>query len=170
VRGKVSIWAKVPNSTKIGWTVSVAEKWRFNGFSKMAAVRPSWSCYARIRTTYDDYSVVSVVVQNLVDIDEVVSIVWNFQYFPRLAWKRLFTTPKMVVLGDFAPKMGSSINETAKRHTLARVRVVWAIKRENPSTSLTCRWVPEFFFKFRYISPIRQKPPVDGFAPNLAQP
>ena len=39
--------------------------------------------------------------------------------------------------------MGSNVNETPKRHILARVRVVWAIKRENPSSRLTCRWVHE---------------------------
>ena len=39
--------------------------------------------------------------------------------------------------------MGSNIKETPKRHTLARVRVVWAIKRENPLTGLTCMWLPE---------------------------
>jgi len=34
--------------------------------------------------------------------------------------------------------MGSSVNETPKRHILAPVSVVWAITRENPSTRLTC--------------------------------
>jgi len=29
---------------------------------------------------------VSIVVQNLVEMDAVVSITWNFQYFARLAW------------------------------------------------------------------------------------
>ena len=66
-------------------------------------------------------------------------------------------TPKM----DFTPKMGSNVNETPKRHILARVRVVWAIKRENPSSRLTCRWVDEkryniFFVIFHLFA---QKPP-----------
>ena len=50
-------------------------------------------------------------------------------------------TPKIGVFGGFHPKIGSNINETSKRHTLAWVRVVWAIKPENPSTGVTCRWV-----------------------------
>ena len=37
----------------------------------------------------------------------------------------------------FHPQNWNNINDT-KRHTLSRVRVVWAIKRENPSTDLTC--------------------------------
>jgi len=37
----------------------------------------------------------------------------------------------------FTMKMGSNINKTPIRHIFARVRVVWAIKRENPSTGLT---------------------------------
>ena len=49
--------------------------------------------------------------------------------------------PKMGFSGNFIPKMASNVNETPKRHIFARVRVVWAIKRENPSTGLTCRWV-----------------------------
>ena len=78
---------------------------------------------------------------HLVEIDAVVSITWDFQYFARLDWKRLLTPPKMGFSGNFIPKMASNVNETPKRHILARVRVVWAIKRENPSTGLTCRWV-----------------------------
>ena len=51
--------------------------------------------------------------------------------------------PKLGVSGYFTPKMGSNVNETPKRHILAQIRVVWAIKRENLSTGLTCRWVHE---------------------------
>ena len=46
---------------------------------------PSWICWAPIGTTHDDRLMVSIVVQNLVEIDAVVSITWNFQYFARLA-------------------------------------------------------------------------------------
>jgi len=35
---------------------------------------PSWICWAPIGTTYDDHLMVSIVVQNLVEIDAVVSI------------------------------------------------------------------------------------------------
>jgi len=44
---------------------------------------PSWICWARIGTTHDDYLVISVVVQNLVEIDAEVSIIWKIQYFSR---------------------------------------------------------------------------------------
>jgi len=33
---------------------------------------PSWICWAPIGTTHDDHLVVSIVVQNLVEIDAVV--------------------------------------------------------------------------------------------------
>ena len=46
--------------------------------------------------------------------------------------------------------------------------------RENPSTRLTCRRVPEKGAKIKIIlvifHPCAQKSPVDGYAPNLAQP
>ena len=47
---------------------------------------------------------VSIVVQNLVEIDAVVSITWNFQYFALLAWKRLFTPRKWGAISTKTPK------------------------------------------------------------------
>jgi len=35
---------------------------------------PSWICWAPIGTTHDNHLMVSIVVQNLVEIDAVVSI------------------------------------------------------------------------------------------------
>ena len=35
---------------------------------------PSWICWASTGTTHDDFLIVSIVVQNLVEIDAVVSI------------------------------------------------------------------------------------------------
>ena len=64
---------------------AVAEIRPFNSFSKMAAVRHRGFVGARMRTSHDDYLVVSIIVQNLVEIDAVVSIICNFQYFARLA-------------------------------------------------------------------------------------
>jgi len=116
---------------------------------------PSWTCWARIRTILDDNLVVSILVQNLVEIDAVVLIVWNFRYFGNACLR-----PKIVFFGgDFTPKMGSNINGTPKGHTLARDRVVWAIKRENLSTSLICRRVPEKGVKIVIFHPFAQKPP-----------
>jgi len=86
----------------------------------MATIRHLRFVGARIRTTHDDYLVVSIVVRNLVEIDEEVSIVCNFQHSSHLAWKCLFTPQKLVFLWDFTSKIGSNINETPKRHTLAR--------------------------------------------------
>ena len=40
----------------------------------------------------------------------------------------------------FEPLSGEPLEQNPKRHILARVRVVWAIMRENPSTGVTCRW------------------------------
>jgi len=62
------------------------------------------------------FHLVSIVVQNLDEIDAGVSITWNFQCFARLAWKRLFTSPKLGFSRDFTSKMGSNVNETPKRH------------------------------------------------------
>jgi len=67
----------------------------------------------------------------------------KLQYFGRSASKCLSMPPKLGFLGNFNPKMWSNINKTPERHTLARDHVVWAIKRENLSTGLTYRWVPE---------------------------
>jgi len=110
-------------------------------FFKMAAVR-YLGFVGRLLGGHDDHLVVSMTTPNLVKIDAVVSITWNFQYFARLAWKRLFMPPKLGFWGYFDPQVGNNINETRKRQIIARVRVVCAIKRENPSTGLTCRWVP----------------------------
>ena len=68
---------------------SKSVKWRFNCFQNCGCP-PSWIRWSPIGITRDDHFVVSIVVQNLVKIDAVVSITWNFQYFARLAWKRLF--------------------------------------------------------------------------------
>jgi len=107
----------VPNFIKIGRTV--AEIWRFNGFFQNGGCPISWICWAIIKTTHDYHLVVSIVTPNLVKVDAIVSITLNFQYFARLAGKCILTPPKLGFSGVFTPKMGSSINETRKRHTLA---------------------------------------------------
>ena len=43
--------------------------------------------------------------------------------FCTLSWKMPIHAPKIGVLGDFAPKMVSSMNETPKRHILGRKHV-----------------------------------------------
>ena len=77
-------------------------------------------CWALIGTTHNDHLMVSIVVPNLVKIDAVVSITRNFQYFARLAWKRVFTPKNSGFGGYFTPKMGSNINETPKGTSAGR--------------------------------------------------
>ena len=48
--------------------------------------------------------------------------------------------PNNRVLGGWSYKYGT-VSTNLKGHIIARVRVVWAILRENPTTRLTCRWV-----------------------------
>ena len=57
--------------------------------------------------------------------------------------KTLIHAPKIGVFGGFHPENGEQCQRNPKRHILAWVRVVSAIKRENPSSRLTCRWVDE---------------------------
>jgi len=61
----------VPNLIEIDQTV--AEIWRFNGFFQNGGRLPSWICWALIGTIRDDHLMVSIVVQNLVEIDAGVS-------------------------------------------------------------------------------------------------
>ena len=62
------------------------------------------------RSSFKFIWILCLVVPNLVKIYAVVSITWNFQYFARLAWKRLFTPPKYGFWGHFTRKLRSSIN------------------------------------------------------------
>jgi len=61
--------------------------------------------------------------------------------FDAFGWKMPIHAPKIGFLGNLIPKMGCNINESQKRHALAWVCVIWAIKRENVVNGLTCRWV-----------------------------
>ena len=54
--------------------------------------------------------------------------------FCTLSLKMPIHAPKIGVLGDFAPKMGSSMNEIPKRHILGRKHVVRRIDRQNRTT------------------------------------
>ena len=72
--------------------------------------------------------------------------------------------PRIGVLGDF------NINETPKRRILTRVSIVWAIKRENPSTGgfYANGWnITNFLNLFFGIQ--LQVRPVDGFSRLMAQ-
>jgi len=134
------ICVSVPIFVKIDRTV--AEIWQLTFFFQNGGRPPS------IGTTRDDHLVVSIVMPNLVKIDGVVSTTWNFQYFAFLAWKRLFTPPKWGFGCISPPKWGAmSMKPPPKRHVLARVSVVWAVKSENPLMGLTCRLVHKIRYK-----------------------
>jgi len=53
----------------------------------------------------------------------------NISLFDAFDWKMPIHAPKIGVWGNLIPKIGCNINESQKRHTLAWVRVIWAIKR-----------------------------------------
>jgi len=99
----------VPNFIKIDQTV--AKIWQFNGFQN-GGRPPSWICWAPIATSHDDHLMVSIVVQNLVKINAVVSITCSF------GLKTPIHAPKLGFSGDFTPKMGSNVNETPKGTSL----------------------------------------------------
>ena len=105
------------NFIKISRTV--ADKWWFNVFFQNVGRPPSWICWSPTGTTHDDHLVVSIVTPNLVKIDAVVSITWNFQYFARLAWKRLFTPQKLGVWGVFHPPKWGAISTKPPKGTSA---------------------------------------------------
>ena len=100
----------------------------------------SWLCDAWVGTTHERHLVVFITVQNLVGIDVVVLIMCTFFDFASLAWKRLFTPQNWGSWG-LTPKWGT-IWKKQKAHPLASP-LRWAIMRENPSTGLTCMWVPQ---------------------------
>jgi len=104
---------------------------------------PSWICDACGGTTHEGHLVVFITVQNLVRINAIVLIICTFFDFTILAWKRPFRPKNCFFLWIFWPPKWGVMELIAKRHILARVHVVWAIMRENPSTGLTCRWVPK---------------------------
>ena len=86
----------VPNFIKIGQTD--AETWIFNGFFIMAAVR-YLGFVGRLLgpPTITTWWSLSLCRPNLFKIDAVVSIIWNLQYFVRLASKRLFTSESALI-------------------------------------------------------------------------
>ena len=54
---------------------NVTEIWRFvNVFLQNGGRPPSWICWVPTGDTHDDHLVVRIVLQNLVEIDAVVSI------------------------------------------------------------------------------------------------
>ena len=111
----------VPNLIKIG--LMVAEILWFNGFFQNGGLSPSWIRWAPIGTTHYDRLTDSIVVQNLVEIDAVVSITWlentysrpknwGFRGISPLKWGAMSTKP---------PK-GTSLRESASPGALVKKR------------------------------------------------
>jgi len=88
--------------------------------------------------------VVFITVQNLAGFDNM-----HVFRFPEFGLKTTIHAP-------ITGRLGSHMKKPKKRHILARVRVVWAIMRENTSTGMTCMWVPKKGRnkKVGYISPM----------------
>jgi len=111
----------LPNFVAIGATI--AEIWRYFNFSSS---RPS--------TILDLLCVCS---------DHPRRAFGGVYRRAKFGWNLCSSFDNMHVFRCHDFGLGSNVNEIQKRHILARVRVVWAIMRENPSTRLICRWVPK---------------------------
>ena len=143
----------VPNFVNIALTT--AKIWQFFYFSKMA-----------------QYDILDLC---FVHWDHPWSAFDGLCHFAKFGWNRCSSFDNMHIFRfhDFglktpihAPKLffggwplnGEPCEKIHKRHILARVRVVWAIMRENPSRCLTCRCVPQKKGinknNFGYISPM----------------
>jgi len=114
----------LPNFIKIGQTVT--ELWRFNGFQN-GGRPPSWICWAPIGNTHDDFLMVSIVVQNFVEMDAVVSITWNFQYFARLAWQeaQLSSDRAMRLVSSNLASCHATVQKLLIRQVLTKL-MVWS--------------------------------------------
>ena len=88
-------------------TAKIIKRWYYppSHRLKVGGRPPSWICWARIGTAHDDHLVVSIVVQNLVEIDAVglLSTIWN-SIFRQFYLKKPIRAPKIGGLGNFTPK------------------------------------------------------------------
>jgi len=128
----------VPNFVKIGR--SVAEILRFFEFSRW---RPSAILdYFEAHLDHLRWVLIGLYHCAKFGYDWCSSFYnMNILIFDTFGRKIPIHAPKIGVLGQFIPKMGCNINESHKRHILASVRVIWAIKRENVVSGLTCMCV-----------------------------
>ena len=138
IRSRESRRIFVPNFVKIGQ--SVAKMLRFFDFSRWlpSAIldlfgahlnHPQWVLVGRYQSAKFGYDRCSSCYN------------MNISIFDAFGWKMPIHAPKIGVLGQFDPQNVVQYQRKPKRHTLAWVRVVWAIKRENVVNGLTCRWV-----------------------------
>ena len=128
--GRVDEWANVRhraifhgNRTNHCWDMVIFRSFQYGSRP------PSWICCAIVWTTHKEHLVVFITVQNFAGIDKVVLLICLFVYL----------RPKFVFGGWHRKRRRGAIsNETQITHILARVCVVWAIMRENPSSIHTC--------------------------------
>ena len=112
------------NFAKIGRTVS--EIWPIFDFSRW---RPSaildwyYACWDHPRRVFGGFCDCAKFGCNRCRNFDSMQI----SIFCTLSLKMPIHAPKIWVFGDFTPKMGSSMNETPKRHILWRKHVVWHI-------------------------------------------
>jgi len=65
----------------------------------------------------------------------------NILIFGPFGWKMPIHAPKIGGFGQFDPLNGLQYEPKQKIHIVAWVRVIWAIKRVNLASGLTCRCV-----------------------------
>jgi len=90
---------------------------RYHDFSifQDGGLPPSW-VFCHVSGPYLKHLVVFTGVQNLAGIHALVLIIWTFEYFARLAWKCLFTPPKLRFVGDWPTEWGDISTEPPKAH------------------------------------------------------
>jgi len=105
----------VPNFVAIGQ--AVAEIWRFFLFFQDVGRPPSWIYCVRILTTHKEHLVISIIVQNLVEIDAVVLIIYMF-LFLEFGLKMPIHAPPHFLWGGFDPVNGESYQRNPKSTSL----------------------------------------------------
>ena len=86
-------------------------------FSKcQPSAPPSCICFELTGTTHDDYLVVSIVVQNVLEINAVVSIIFRL-----FGLQAPIQVPKIGVVGS-PPKSGAILTKPQKAHPCASLR------------------------------------------------
>ena len=125
------ICVSLPNFAKIDQTVP--EIWPIFDFPKW---RPSaildwfYACWDHLRRVLVGlYDCAKFGCNRCSNFDSMQIFI-----FCTISLKVPIHAPKIGVLGDTTPKIGSSTNETPKRHILGRKHFVWRIDRQNRFT------------------------------------
>ena len=131
------------------WSKSVNPRPRYGDFSTFPRWRPSAILDLLCVCVCSDHPRRTFIgglyhCAKLCGIDAVVLIICMFFDFTSLAWKRLFRSRKFNsgFWGILPPKWGAVSTKPKKAHPCASPRRL-SHMRENASTRLICRWVPE---------------------------